>query len=460
MEDKVRKGKAQSRPDSGCDVKAQDTPVVFTEEMKKTHTILFPNMLPIHFKLMSNIFRNYGYKTELLETNSRAIVEQGLKTVHNDTCYPALLVIGQFLDAIESGKYDPSKVALLITQTGGGCRASNYIYLLRKALKKSGYGHIPVVSLNFSGLEKGSAFKLTLPIIHKLVYALFFGDLLMLWDNQCRPYETVKGSSHKLVEEWIQKINSQFQPGAMIRYRRVRETYRQILESFEKLERSGPRKPRVGVVGEIYVKYAPLANNNLEDFLLSEGAEVMIPGLLGFCMYCVYNGIEDRKIYGGHTVKFLGNSLAYQYLTSKQNDLIEDIKRYSHFDPPEPFSETVEGVKGYIGLGAKMGEGWLLTAEMVELIHSGVKNIVCTQPFGCLPNHIVAKGMMRLIKERNPQANIVAVDYDPGATKINQENRIKLMLSRKEDVVEASSSANSEKTEASTSASNEPVLTH
>lgn len=332
--------------------------MVFTEEMKRTHTILFPNMLPIHFKLMSNIFRNYGYKTELLETNSRAIVEQGLKTVHNDTCYPALLVIGQFIDAIESGRYDPDKVALLITQTGGGCRASNYIYLLRKALKKSGYGHIPVVSLNFSGLEKGSAFKLTLPIIHKLVYALFFGDLLMLLDNQCRPYETVKGSSQKLVEEWIRRINSQFQPGAMIRYRRVRDTYRQILESFENLERFGPRKPRVGVVGEIYVKYAPLANNNLEDFLLSEGAEVVVPGLLGFCMYCVYNGIEDRKIYGGHTGKFLGNSAAYKYLTAKQNDLIEDIKRYSHFDPPEPFSETVEGVRGYIGLGAKMGEGW------------------------------------------------------------------------------------------------------
>ena len=401
--------------------------VIFTEEMRREYTILIPTMLPMHFKIIQSIFNTNGYKTVLLENMGDEVKQCGLKYVHNDTCYPALLVIGQFIDALNSGNYDPHKVALLITQTGGGCRASNYLSLLRKALAKAGYDYIPVLSLNFSGLEKNPGFTFTLPMLFKSVYGVLFGDLLMLLHNQVRSYEKVPGTSQALCDAWTKKLEGMMGQ-KKISYQKVKKTYVEILKDFEAIERAPRNKVRVGIVGEIFVKFSPLGNNHLEDFLVSENAEVVLPGLMDFLLYCVYNGIVDHKLYGTGKLYATACRFIDQYLLKKQKDLIRIIKENSTFSPMTPFDHTRTLTKGYIGLGAKMGEGWLLTAEMLELIEQGVNNIVCTQPFGCLPNHIMGKGMMKPIKENHPGVNIIAIDYDPGATKINQENRIKLML--------------------------------
>ena len=414
-----------------------DERVLFTKEMKRDYTILVPTMLPVHFKLMLNILREYGYRAELLENSGQRVVDSGLRNVHNDTCYPALLVIGQMIDALESGRWDVHKVALLITQTGGGCRASNYIHLLRKALKKSGYGFVPVVSLSANGMEKNPGFSLTPMMLDRIFYAMTYGDLLMLLANQCRPYETEAGVTDALVDRWANRLTDEMKGRGPLSYRAVRRNYDAIVADFAALPRKTEEKVLVGVVGEIYVKFSPLGNNNLEDFLLSEGAEVVVPGLLDFCLYCVYNQLNDHKLYGaGGFWKTLVFRKVYDMLCKKQKDVIEAVTREGTFRPGGYFPHTVELVRGYISHGVKMGEGWLLTAEMLELIEQGVGNIVCTQPFGCLPNHIVGKGMMRIIKARNPDSNIVAVDYDPGATKINQENRIKLMLANAASIAE------------------------
>ena len=397
---------------------------VFKPEMKETHTILIPDMLPIHFGLIMGIFRNNGYKMELLTTSTRNVVDEGLKNEHNDTCYPALLVIGQFIDALKSGKYDVNKTALLISQTGGGCRASNYIHLLRKALEAE-YPQIPVLSLNFSGLEKDSGFKITAGMFLQMLYAVLYGDLLMSLYNTCRAYEIRKGDSKAVLEKWQKKIAELFKKGG---YRRTKKLYREILSDFSAIERSKDKKIRVGIVGEIYVKYSPLANNHLEDFLISEGCEPVVPAFLDFCLYCAVNTVNDGKIYNfsNNTTKIFG--IAYKLIYHMQKQLIAVVKEHSEFDPPHDFEELRHYADKYMHQGVKMGEGWLIPAEMAALAHGGVENIICTQPFGCLPNHIVAKGMSRVIKEAFPKANIVAVDYDPGATRVNQENRIKLML--------------------------------
>ena len=419
--------------------------VIFTEEMRKTHTILIPNMLPRHFKILSRVFNNYGYKTELLTDglngDSRTVIEAGLKYVHNDACYPALLVIGQFIAALKSGRYDTNKVALLLSQTGGGCRASNYISLLRKALVKAGFAHVPVISLNFSGLESMPGFKITLPMIPRLMYAILYGDLIMLLVNQCRPYERVKGTAEALADAWSERLANEMtavtpdqhkQAKKAMKYKNVLANYRAIVADFAAIEgvserRTNP-KVRVGVVGEIYVKFSPLGNNDLENFLVAEGAEPVLAGLLDFCMYVVTNNMMDYELYGigKNRAKIYG--IADKFFLNKQADLIAAVKENPLFDPPTPFAHTRTLARDYVGMGAKMGEGWLLTAEILELIDEGVNSVVITQPFGCLPNHIVGKGMMKPIKENMPEVNLVAIDYDAGATKINQDNRIKLML--------------------------------
>ena len=411
-----------------AEVKNEKNYTVFTKDMMD-YTILIPTMLPMHFKLMAGILRSYGFKAELLENYDSSVIEYGLKYVHNDTCYPALLVIGQMMSAIESGKYDPNKLALMITQTGGGCRASNYIYLLRKALNKAGYGHIPVISINFSGLEKDSAFQLTLPLVHRLMYAITCGDLLMNLRNQCVPYEINAGDAEKLCEKWVARLADEMQSSGKIKYGKIRKYYRDIIADFAAIPVKDEKKVKVGIVGEIFVKFSPLGNNDLEKFLVSENAEVVMPGLLDFMMYTTYNTYIDAKLLGINKLKGLGFRIATSFFAHKQKDIIKAIKKNGRFDAPTPFSHVISLANGLISHGAKMGEGWLLTAEMAELIESGVNNIVCAQPFGCLPNHIVGKGMMKPLKEKYPNSNIVAVDYDAGATKINQENRIKLMLS-------------------------------
>lgn len=405
--------------------------IKFTKEMKREYTILVPTMLPIHFKLISNVLVSYGYKVDFLEDVDGNIKESGLRYVHNDTCYPALLVIGQLINAVESGRYDKDKVALLITQTGGGCRASNYIYLLRKALKKAGYGHIPVISLNFNMIEKHPGFSLTVPMLYRMLYCAFYGDLMMLMANQCRPYEKHKGDTDRLVKKWTNKLLDESSHASTMRYSHVKKNYRLIADDFNKILGDTPRdKVKVGIVGEIYVKFSPLGNNNLESFLLKEDVEPVVPGFVDFCLYCVYNGLVDYDLYRLRPFKAFGSKFLYRFLLSKQRYIRRMMQDYyPNFMPMADFDETQKRVKGYINQGTKMGEGWLLTAEMLELINEGVTNIICTQPFGCLPNHIAGKGMMKPLKERNPGVNIVAIDYDPGATAINQENRIKLMLS-------------------------------
>ena len=418
--------------------------VVFTREMKATHTILVPNMLPMHFKLIGKVMEQVGYHVELLETSGPKIAETGLKYVHNDTCYPAILVIGQFIDALQSGKYDPDRVALILFQTGGGCRASNYIHLLRKALLKAGYGHVPVISLSMAGLEKHPGFQLTVSLIRKMMYGVLYGDLLMSLVNQTKPYEVEKGAAQALADQWTNRLAREM-TGGQDNYPQVKANYRRMLDDFAALPMERAEKVMVGVVGEIFVKYSPLGNNHLEQFLVDEGAEVVIPGLLDFCLYCVYNNMLDHKLYGMQRGAQFAYRLAYRYLIAKERDMIESIRAHGRFTPPTLFTHTIDLVQGTIGMGVKMGEGWLLTAEMLELADRGVRNIVCTQPFGCLPNHICGKGMMKPIKAKDPHINIVAIDYDAGATRVNQENRLKLMLAnahqRREEAQEQAAAA-------------------
>ncbi len=401
--------------------------LLFTEEMKKEYTILMPQMLPIHFGMFRQLFELEGYRVLQLNNRGRSVVDEGLKYVHNDTCYPALLVIGQFIDAIKHSDLDPHKVALLITQTGGGCRASNYIHLLRKALAKADMAYIPVISVSF-GVEKNPGFKLSIPLLRRLVYAMMYGDLIMNVANQVRPYELTPGQTDALVEAWCRRLVEGFQAGKNMRRKYLRVVFDQICEDFKAIPVSKEEKIRVGVVGEIYVKYSPLGNNDLEQFLLSEGAEPVVPGLTDFIIFKVFNREVDVDIYGGSSIKRTLVRFMKRYVEHCQQDMIDALNRSKRFRAPGPFSQLQALARGYLGPGNKMGEGWLLTAEMLELIHSGTPNIVCAQPFGCLPNHIVGKGMIRKIKDNFSIANIVAIDYDPGATKINQENRIKLML--------------------------------
>ena len=402
--------------------------IPFTSDMMKKYTILIPDMVHIHFRILENVFKSYGYNVKILDNMGPQVAEEGLKYVHNDTCYPALLVIGQMIDALNSGKYDLNNTALMITQTGGGCRASNYINLLRKALRKAGYENIPVISLNISGLEKDCSFKFTLPMIVKLISALSYGDLLMLLHNQTEPYEVEKGASQKIVDKWVKKLSAQLIAGKGWSRKAMQVNMRAILADYSAIKRELTPKVKVGVVGEIYVKYSPLANNQLEAFLRSQDCEVNVPGILGFVFFKVDNRIEDIKLYGGNPIKKAACEGLMKILENNESMMLGCLAEYPQFHAPCSYQELKKMVDGVIGYGAKMGEGWLLTAEMVELIHSGYGNIVCAQPFGCLPNHIVGKGMIRRLRQLYPKSNIVPIDYDPGATRVNQENRIKLML--------------------------------
>lgn len=402
--------------------------LLFTKEMKEEYTLLMPQMLPVHFGMLKKLLECEGYKVDMLTTNHRGIVDEGLKYVHNDTCYPALLVIGQLIDAVKHGGYDPHKVALLITQTGGGCRASNYIHLLRKALEKADMAYIPVVSVNLSGLEKNPGFSLSLSFVRRAIYAMMYGDIIVNVANQVRPYEVTQGTTDQMIDHWSQKLVDSFQLGKGMSRGQMREIFDEICADFASIPVQGDPKIRVGVVGEIYVKFAPLGNNNLEQFLLSEGVEPVVPGLTDFIIFKIYNRVADVDLYGGKWIKKAACKAFMSYVEGCQQDMIAALKKSRRFRAPGTFQELHQMVQGYLGDGNKMGEGWLLTAEMLELIHSGTNNIVCTQPFGCLPNHIVGKGMIRKLKDEYPYSNIVAIDYDPGATKINQENRIKLML--------------------------------
>ena len=394
--------------------------------MKKDYTILVPSMLPIHFRLLTPVFAKSGYKLEVLTNEGEQVREEGLAHVHNDTCYPALLVIGQMIDALKSGKYDMDYVACAITQTAGGCRASNYLSLLRKALAMEGWQHIPCLSANANGLEKGSSVEFTMPLILRILYGALYGDALMWLSNQVKPYELEKGATEKAVNQFIDELIPTFERGS---YKQSKRIYKKMLEMFKAIPQDRTQdKIRIGIVGEIYMKYSPLGNQHLEDYLIEEGFEPVLSGVMDFALYCVENSIIDYEYYHMHEKNHYIYNIVKDVIMRMQKTFRDTVKKDGTFIAPDDFSEVIENGKPFIDPGVKMGEGWLLTSEVVSLIKSGVTNVISAQPFGCLPNHIVAKGMVRKIKDEYPEANIVAIDYDPSASKVNQENRIRLML--------------------------------
>ncbi|MDL2287625.1 2-hydroxyacyl-CoA dehydratase [Eubacteriales bacterium OttesenSCG-928-G02] len=403
--------------------------VEYTKEMNDSgYTLLAPDMLPIHFNMLVNLFKDYGYNLKLLRFSSKECIDEGLKYVHNDTCYPALIVIGQMLHALNSGEYDLNKTALILTQTGGGCRASNYIHLLRKALEKDGLGHIPVVSLNPSGLEKNSGFKLSIMMIYKMLAVVNYGDLMMLLRNQTRPYQINPNACDEVIEKWTKKLDMLFKNKKGYSFKDQRKYSKEIAKDFADIEIIKTNKIKVGLVGEIYVKYSSVGNNDIEEFLFNQGCEINVPGLMGFLEYCLDHTIDDVDRFSGKNSQKITGILGMKILTKYENIIMEAVKSQPKFHAPQSFYNIKKMAENVIDTGCVMGEGWLLTGEMYELIEAGYTNIICMQPFGCLPNHIVGKGMIRKLKSIFPDSNIVPIDYDPGATKVNQENRIKLML--------------------------------
>ena len=402
--------------------------VSFTKQMRKEYTILCPQMSPFHFGILEAAFNASGYNLEVLPNDNKHAVDVGLKYVNNDACYPSLMVVGQIMDALLSGKYDLNKTAVIMSQTGGGCRASNYIAFIRRALKKAGMKQVPVISINLSGLENNPGFKLTLPLIKRIVYGAVFGDILMKCVYRMRPYELEKGIVNRKHKIWEQRAIA-FVTGSSVSHGTFKKMCREMVHDFDTIPISDEKKPRVGIVGEILVKFLPAANNHLADLLEAEGAEPVVPDLIDFICYCFYNqnfkveklGFKKSKA----TIANLGLK-AIDWLRKAANEALEQSR---HFTPAADIHDLAKMAAPIVSAGNQTGEGWFLTGEMMELIHGGVPNIVCIQPFGCLPNHIVGKGVIKEVRREHPEANIVAIDYDPGASEVNQLNRIKLMLS-------------------------------
>ena len=400
--------------------------VVFTKEMRETHTILAPQMAPIHFQFIQEALNSCGYNLEILPSVDKKAIDEGLKYVNNDACYPSIIVVGQVISALKSGKYDLNNTSVIMTQTGGVCRASNYIGFLRKALKDAGFGNIPVISVNFAGLESNPGFTYSMDMAEKCMIALLYGELLMQVVYRVRPYEKVKGSTNKLYEKWVGKCKESVRSSDKSLFKK---NIRAIIYDFDNLEINDIKKPKVGLVGEILVKFHPIANNNIVDLLEKEGAEVVVPDLTGFVEYCAYNEKFKHKYLSGKGLSKTIGDLVILYIEYYRRDLKNLLKKSKRFKPPTTIMHLAKISSPVLSMGNQAGEGWLLTAEMIELIESGVNNIICMQPFACLPNHITGKGMLKTLKARYPQSNITAIDFDPGASEVNQLNRIKLMLS-------------------------------
>ena len=402
--------------------------VYFTKEMKKNYTILCPQMSPIHFDLIEPAVRSCGYNLEVLQNSDRTAIDTGLKYVNNDACYPSLIVVGQIMDALLSGKYDLEHTAVIMSQTGGGCRASNYIGFIRRALERAGMPQIPVISLNANGMETNPGFKITLPLLTKAMQAVVYGDLFMRVLYATRPYEAKAGSANALHDKWKAICIKSLQKHSLS-MAEFNRNIRGIIHDFDELPRRDVQKPRVGIVGEILVKFSPLANNHVVELLEAEGAEAVMPDLLDFLLYCFYNSNFKADNLGGKRSTAHLCNMGISLLEYFRRTCRRELERSTHFLPPARIQDLASRAKHYVSLGNQTGEGWFLTGEMLELIHSGTTNIICTQPFGCLPNHIVGKGVIKGLRASHPEANIIAVDYDPGASEVNQLNRIKLMLS-------------------------------
>ncbi|MBP3195541.1 MAG: 2-hydroxyacyl-CoA dehydratase, partial [Butyrivibrio sp.] len=421
---RVRKQKNKIRKINDC----SNHRVIFTEEMRKNYTLLCPQMSPIHFDILEPAFSACGYNFVVMKNDNRHAIDMGLKYVNNDACYPSLWVVGQIMDELLSGKYDLNRTAVIMSQTGGGCRATNYVGFIRRALKKAGMEQIPVVSLNLSKLESNPGFHINLEMLERAAYGAVFGDIFMRCVYRMRPYEKIKGSVDACHQKWLPVVK-EFVTAKHMNIFKFEKLCKEIIEDFDRIEITDEVKPRVGVVGEILVKFAPAANNHLVELLESEGAEAVVPDLIDFMLYCFYNQIYKAEELGTSKKTAALMRVGIWAIERLRSGATKAFKKSVHFDPPTSIYKLVEYAKPIVSIGNQTGEGWFLTGEMVELIKEGATNIVCTQPFGCLPNHVVGKVVIKQMRHLYPGCNIVAIDYDPGASEVNQLNRIKLMLS-------------------------------
>ena len=409
-------------------IKENKIPYVKNTRLNLKHTLLAPQMSPIHFQFLEEAFNNSGWNVVILKQTDREVIEEGLKYVNNDACYPAIIVIGQLISALKSGKYDLNNTSVAITQTGGGCRATNYIGFLRKALYEAGFKDIPVISISANGIEdNGIKQMITLPLINRAIMSAIYGDLLMKVLYRVRPYEVTKGSANKLYDKWVEICKESLKKAKLSTFK---NNIKNIIRDFDNLEIKDIKKPRVGLVGEILVKFHPTANNNVVDVIEREGAEAVMPELVNFfTAWSVNTVFKSDNLEGSKKSKLLAK-LFINVANFYQKTYVQELKNSKRFSPPKDIRDLAEATKKVVSLGNQTGEGWLLTGEMIELIESGVENVICMQPFGCLPNHIIGKGSIKELKRLYKNANIIPIDYDPSASEVNQINRIKLMLSK------------------------------
>ena len=402
--------------------------IKFTLKMKKEYTILSPAMAPIHFKILKPILLRQGFKIEIMDAEGPEVLQLALKYLHNDMCYPSMLTTGQMLATIMSGKYDPDKVAMVITQSGGGCRDSNYIHLMRKAFEKAGYPNVPFISANIWGLELNFGINLTPKSLLMALAGLIYGDMIMICSNQVRPYEVNKGETDKMIDKWTTQLGEGFFKGKGFSTKAIKKNLNDIANDFASIEIKKTPKVKVAVIGELFLKYSAPGNNHLEEFLAEQDCEVYVPSILGFGIYKTNGALEDLRLYGGNKAKKAILEVAMKYMFKMEDLLISAIENNPNFVPPERVNDLKKRAEGVISVGNSMGEGWYLASEMLEFADHGYENIVIVQPFGCLPCHVAAKGMINKVRRIDPRLNIVDIEYDPGATRVNQENRIKLML--------------------------------
>ena len=402
--------------------------VKFTRKMKKDYTILSPSMAPIHFKILRPILLRQGYNVDIMDAEGPEVLQLALKYLHNDMCYPSMLTTGQMLATMKSGKYDPDRVAMIITQSGGGCRDSNYIHLMRKAFEKAGYPNVPFISANVWLMELNPGGLLSPISLLMALAGLIYGDMIMIVSNQVRPYEVHPGETDAMIDKWTDKLGKAFSRGRGYSIGAIKKNLKAIADDFASIEIKKTPKVKVAVIGELYLKYSAPGNNHLEEFLAEQDCEVYVPSILGFGIYKTNGALEDLRLYGGNPIKRLILEVAMKYMFMMEDLLISAIENNPAFVPPERVNDLKKRAEGVIGIGNSMGEGWYLAAEMLEFADHGYENIVIVQPFGCLPCHVAAKGMINKVRRIDPRLNVVDIEYDPGATKVNQENRIKLML--------------------------------
>ena len=393
--------------------------------MKKDYTVLIPEMSPIHFQFLETAFACEGYKAKRLPTVNKNAVDEGLRYINNDACYPTIVSLGQVISYLKTGEVDLDKVAVIMSQTGGQCRASNYVSLLRKAFKDMGYPNIPVISVNMSGLESNPGFSFTPSLVKRGLMAVMYGDLLMRVLYRTRPYEKVPGSANALYDKWVAIAHETLKNND---YKKYKKDMMGIVKDFDELPLLDIKKPRVGVVGEILVKYHPNANNDVVKIIESEGGEAVVLDLTDFLLYGMYSKEFNHKYLSGSYSLMMGNKAAIKIIEYFRKPLRKALRGAKRFHEPMYINQIADKAGEVVSIGNQCGEGWLLTGEMVDLIDDGVENIICMQPFACLPNHVTGKGVMKPIRKRNPLANIVPIDYDPGASNVNQLNRIKLMM--------------------------------